>query len=51
MIALRFWGSLRTLAISAPDVGERLQLMTSVMMIGRGNGRDQFGAGRGKTSR
>jgi hypothetical protein len=25
--------------------------MTSGMMIGRGNGRDQFGAGRGQTSR
>jgi hypothetical protein len=25
--------------------------MTSVMMIGRGDGRDLFGAGRGQTSR
>jgi hypothetical protein len=30
-----------------PHVGERRQSMTSGMMIGRGSGRDQLGAGSG----
>jgi hypothetical protein len=41
-MALQLWPALNIDTIEQdPDLGE----MTSGMMIGRGNGRDQFGAG------